>query len=116
VLGVERREALDLALWTLLERLTPTERAAYLLREAFDYPHRRIAEAPGLSEANVRQLVTRARGRISGEPRWAVAAAEHERLLDAFAAAAQSGDLARLEHLLAADGSVEEGSRVRIAA
>jgi DNA-directed RNA polymerase specialized sigma24 family protein len=116
VLGAERRQALDLALWTLLERLTPTERAAYLLREAFDYPHRRIAEAPGLSEANVRQLVTRARGRISGEPRWAVAAAEHERLLDAFAAAAQSGDLARLEHLLAADGSVEEGSRVRIAA
>lgn len=116
VLGAERREALELALWTLLERLTPTERGAYLLREAFDYPHRRIAEALGLGEANVRQLVTRARGRISGEPRRAVDAAEHERLVDAFTAAAQSGDLARLEHLLAADASDEEGSRVRLAA
>jgi RNA polymerase sigma-70 factor (ECF subfamily) len=116
VFGAERRETLERALWTALEKLSPTERAAYVLREAFDYPHRRIAEAVGLSEANVRQLVTRARRHISSEPRWTVDAAEHERLVDAFVAAAQRGDLARLERLLAADVAAEEGSRVPIAA
>lgn len=115
-LGAEQREALELALSTVLERLSPTERAVYVLREAFEYPHRRIAEAVGLSEANARQLVTRARRRVLGEPRWTVDAAEHERLVEAFVAAAQSGDLARLEHLLAGHDGVEEGSRVRIAA
>jgi RNA polymerase sigma-70 factor (ECF subfamily) len=115
-LGAEQRGALELALWTVLETLSPAERAAYVLREAFDYPHRRIAEVVGLSEANVRQLVTRARRRIPGERRRPVDAVQHERLVDAFAAAAQSGDLARLEHLLAADASVEEGSRLRVAA
>jgi RNA polymerase sigma-70 factor (ECF subfamily) len=109
--GAERREALELALWTVLGRLSASERAVYLLREAFDYPHRRIAQVVGLSEANVRQLATRARARISGDPRWTVDAAEHERLVDAFIAAAQSGDLARLEHLLR-----EEDSDARIAA
>jgi RNA polymerase sigma factor (sigma-70 family) len=115
-LDAEQREALELALWTVLERLSPTERAVYVLREAFDYPHRRVAEVVGLSEANARQLVTRARRRISGEPRWTVDATEHERLVDAFVAAARTGDLARLEQRLAADIAVEEGLRVRIAA
>jgi RNA polymerase sigma-70 factor (ECF subfamily) len=110
-LGAEQRAALELALWTVLERLSGAERAVYVLREAFEYPHRRIAHVVGLSEANVRQLVTRARARISGEPRWTVDAAEHERLVDAFVAAAQSGDLVRLEHLLQ-----EEDSDARIAA
>ena len=94
----EQRDALELALSTILERLSPTERAVYVLREAFDYPHRRIAMVMGLSEANARQLVTRARRQIAGEPRWTVDAAEHARLVDAFAAAAQRGDLGRLEH------------------
>ena len=66
VLGAEQREALERALRTVLETLSPTERAVYVLREAFDYPHRRIAEALGLSEANARQLVTRARRHIVG--------------------------------------------------
>ena len=74
----------------MLEPLSPTERAVYVLREAFDYPHRRIAEVLGLSEANARQLVTRARRHIAGEPRWTVDAGEHERLVDAFVAAAQT--------------------------
>jgi RNA polymerase sigma-70 factor (ECF subfamily) len=112
LLDAERREAIGLALWTVLEKLSPAERAAYVLREAFDYPHRRIAKVVGTSEANARQLVARARGRMGGEPRWAVDGAEHERLVEAFVAAAQSGDLARLEHLLAA----EEDPHVRIAA
>ena len=98
----EQREALARALRTVLETLSPTERAVYVLREGFDYPHRRIAEALGLSEANARQLVTRARRHIAGEPRWTVHTGEHERLVDAFVAAAQTGDLAGLEEQLVA--------------
>jgi RNA polymerase sigma-70 factor, ECF subfamily len=111
VVDAERGEALERALWTVLERLSRTERAVYVLREAFDYPHRRIAEAVGLSDANARQLVRRARRRIAGEPRWTVDAGEHERLVDAFVAAARTGDLARLERAL-----TEEGADARLAA
>jgi RNA polymerase sigma-70 factor, ECF subfamily len=110
VRAAERAEVLGLALWTILERLSPTETAVYVLREAFDYPHRRIAGVVGLSEANVRQLVTRARRRIASESRWTVIPAEHARLVDAFIAAAETGDLGRLENLLA------EVSDVRVAA
>ena len=101
--GAEQREAVALALRAVLETLSPTERAVYVLREGFEYPQRRIAQALGLSEANARQLVTRARRHIAGPPRWAVDAGEHERLVDAFVAAARTGDLARLEHALAHD-------------
>jgi RNA polymerase sigma-70 factor (ECF subfamily) len=111
----EQREALALALLTLLEKLFATERAAYLLREAFDYPHRRIAEVLGVSEANARQLVTRARDRLRGERRRHVSEAEHRHLLDTFVAAAQTGNLASLERVLVA-AIVEEGSRERLAA
>jgi RNA polymerase sigma-70 factor (ECF subfamily) len=111
----EQAEALELALRALLEKLSATERAAYVLREAFDYPHRRIAEALGLSEANARQLVSRARGRLRGERRRHVGAAEHRRLLDSFVAAAQTGDLGSLEGLLVAD-IAEERSPERLAA
>ena len=111
----ERGEALALALLALLEKLSATERAAFVLREAFDYPHRRIAEVLGLSEANARQLVTRARGRLHGERRRRVGAAEHRCLLDTFVAAAQTGDVASLERLLAAEVA-EDGSREPLAA
>jgi RNA polymerase sigma-70 factor, ECF subfamily len=99
----ERRAALAHAVRLLLERLSPTERAAYVLREAFDYPYRDIARVLTLSEANARQIVTRARRRLVGEPVRPVGADEHGRLLDAIVAAAQTGDLARLERLLARD-------------
>jgi RNA polymerase sigma-70 factor (ECF subfamily) len=102
---VERREALELALRTLLEKLSPTERAAYLLREAFDYRYREIATVLELSEANARQRVTRARHRLSGEPRRPVGAAEQERLVDVFVAAAQARNFATLERLLSADAT-----------
>jgi RNA polymerase sigma-70 factor (ECF subfamily) len=104
-LGAEQSEALERALRPVLERLSPTERAAYILREAFEYPHRRIAQVLGLSEANVRQIITRARRRIPGDGRRQVAAGEFERLLDAFLAAAGTGDLAGLERLLAGGSS-----------
>jgi RNA polymerase sigma-70 factor (ECF subfamily) len=111
----EQGEALELALLALLEKLSATERTAYVLREAFDYPHRRIAEVLGLSEVNARQLVTRARGRLRGERRRHVSEAEHRHLLDTFVAAAQTGNLASLERVLVAE-IVEEGSRERLAA
>jgi RNA polymerase sigma-70 factor, ECF subfamily len=100
---VEQADALERALRALLEKLSATERAAYILREAFDYPHRRIAEVLGLSEANARQLVTRARVRLRGERRRRVGAPEHRRLLDAFVAAAQTGAVAALERLLTSE-------------
>jgi RNA polymerase sigma-70 factor, ECF subfamily len=99
--GAEQREALARALTTVLERLSPVERAVYVLREAFEYPHRRIAAVLRLSEANARQLVTRARRRIAGDARWTVDDVELARLVDAFIGAARTGDLAGLEHLLA---------------
>jgi RNA polymerase sigma-70 factor, ECF subfamily len=111
----ERGEALELALRALLEKLSATERAAYVLREAFDYPHRTIAEVLGLSEANARQLVTRARMRLCSDRRRSVGTAEQRNLLDTFVAAAQTGDLASLERLLVTD-IIEEDHRERIAA
>jgi RNA polymerase sigma-70 factor (ECF subfamily) len=101
-LGAERREALEVAVRMLMETLSPGERAAYLLREAFEYPYRRIADVLATSEANARQLVARARLRLAGESRRRVSAVERRRFLDAFVDAAQTGDLATLERLLAA--------------
>jgi RNA polymerase sigma-70 factor (ECF subfamily) len=102
-LGAERGEALELAVLLLLEKLTPTERAAYVLREAFDYSHREVAEILQTSEANARQLVTRARKHIADERRATVSPDEQRRLLTAFVAAAQKGHLAALENLFASD-------------
>jgi RNA polymerase sigma-70 factor (ECF subfamily) len=64
--GAELSEALESAAQILLEKLSPTERAAYVLREAFDYPYRKIAHVLRLKEANTRQLVTRARQHLAG--------------------------------------------------
>jgi RNA polymerase sigma-70 factor (ECF subfamily) len=102
-LGAERGQALELAVLVLLEKLSPVERAAYVLREAFDYPYRQIAEILRQSEENARQLVSRARKHIAEGRRAPVAPAEQRRLLDAFLAAAQKGDLAALEGMLTAD-------------
>jgi RNA polymerase sigma-70 factor, ECF subfamily len=102
-LGAERAEALSLAVLLLLERLTPAERAAYVLHEAFDYPYRRVAEVLETSEANARQLGSRAKRHIDRERGAVVSPGERERLLQAFLAAAQNGDLAALERTLAAD-------------
>jgi len=113
-LGAERREALQLAVRMLLETLSPTERAAYVLREAFDYPYRQIAGVLATSEANARQLATRARLRLASGPRRQVSAAEQQRFIDAFVDAAQTGDLTTLEQLLAAQ--VVTSSPVAIAA
>ena len=102
-LRAERGEALEFAVLLLLEKLSPTERAAYVLREAFDYSYRGIADVLKLTEANIRQLISRARKHISERRRANVSAGEQRRLLVAFIDAAQKGDTAALEKLLAAD-------------
>ena len=99
----ERDEGLQFATLLLLEKLSPTERAAYLLREAFDYPYRKIAHILRMKEANVRQLVTRARDRVSGQPRASASSGEQRRFLNVMLAACRTGDLTRLERLLVAD-------------
>src|SRR5215813_1167503 len=101
--GAERGEALKLAVLMLLEKLTPTERAAYVLREAFDYPYRQIADILQMEEANVRQLVSRARKHIEDGRRTSVSSNEQRRFLEAFIAAAQKGEMAALEGLFAED-------------
>ena len=115
-LGAERGETLKLAVLVLLEKLSPSERAAYVLREAFDYPYRQIACILQMEEANTRQLVSRARKHIADGRRAPVSAGEQRRLLEAFIDAAQKGDMAGLEDLFAEDVlSYPEGGRWRAA-
>jgi len=114
MLDAQRTEALELAADMLLEKLSPAERAVYVLREAFDYPYREVAAALPLSEANARQLGARARRRLAGEHRRPVDARGRQRFLDAFRVATTTGELAQLEHLLMTD--MTEGSRVPLAA
>ena len=102
-LGAERTEALEIGLLLLLERLTPNERAVYVLREAFAYDYGDIAEVLETSESNARQLARRARAHLGEDRSKQVTDAERERLLRAFLAAAQSGDLEQLEDVLAED-------------
>ncbi|WP_431278692.1 RNA polymerase sigma-70 factor [Leifsonia poae] len=121
-LGAERGEALGFAVLLLLEKLPPTERAAYVLREAFDYPYPQIAEIIQSSEANARQLVSRARKHLATEHHVEPVDPEKQRLLlDAFVAAAKTGDLAQLESLFAADvvsysdgGGIVRASRIPV--
>ncbi|GGT33299.1 RNA polymerase sigma-70 factor [Streptomyces chromofuscus] len=113
-LGAERAEALELAVLLLLEKLNPVERAAYVLREAFDYPYRQIADILETSESNTRQLVSRARKHLAAGRVEQVSSTEHRRLLEVFLAAARTGDLKALEDLLTADVvSYSDGGGVR---
>ncbi|GGJ70782.1 hypothetical protein GCM10010121_096780 [Streptomyces brasiliensis] len=102
-LEAQRAEALELALLLVLERLKPTERAAYVLREAFDYSYPEIAEILRLSHVNTRKIVSRARRQLAQEQRESVDAAEYRRLLTAFVSAMQTGNVATLEALLTPD-------------
>ncbi|OUC96788.1 RNA polymerase subunit sigma-24 [Streptosporangium minutum] len=99
----EQRDSISMAFLVLLERLTPAERAVFVLREAFSYGYREIAGVLDLSEANCRQLHLRARRRVGERPRFD-APGEHRRaIVNRFLAAASGGDLAGLEQVLAAD-------------
>src|SRR4051794_13653276 len=113
----ELADSLSLALLVLLERLTPVERAAYLLREVFGYAYARIAEIIEHSEVNSRQLVTRARKRLEASgPRFDPDEAARDALLERFLGAAEEGDLEALEALLAKDAVLYADSGGKAAA
>lgn len=97
-------ESLSLAFLVLLERLSPLERGAFLLREVFDHDYVDVARILGLSEAACRQLVARARSHIDdGRPRFGASEQEQRRLLGAFLSACASGDAAALGRMLASN-------------
>jgi len=100
-------DSISMAFLVLLERLTPLERAAYLLHEVFEYSHAEIAAILERQEAACRQLFHRAQARVrEGRPRFAASRAEHEGLLRAFTEALMKGDLRGLEHTLARDATL----------
>ena len=100
----EVADSLSLAFLVLLESLSPEQRAAFLLREVFDYPYDQIAAIVGKSDDNVRQLVARARRHVAERrPRFEASRERRDALAERFFAAAEHGDLAALEELLARD-------------
>ena len=97
-------QSVSIAMLLLLERLTPEERAVFLLHEVFDYKHAEIAATLGLGEANCRQLLRRAQQHVRLErPRFSSSSREHTDLLERFYQAADSGDIDRLLALLSND-------------
>ncbi|WP_433532865.1 RNA polymerase sigma factor SigJ [Micromonospora sp. CA-263727] len=101
---VEQRESVSYAVLTLMERLAPRERAVYVLRAAFDYPHREIAEILDLTEATSQQIFHRAKKHIAeGKTRIEVDGAAARRIVEEFLTAATSGQTAPLVRLLTAD-------------
>ena len=99
---VEDEEAISLAFLVLLERLTPDERAVLVLRDSFDYPFAEIGEVLGKSEANCRQILSRARRRIGEErPRFDADPEQRHTLAARFLAAAREGDIEGLLAVLA---------------
>jgi RNA polymerase sigma-70 factor (TIGR02957 family) len=100
----EMADSLSMAFLVLLESLSPEQRAAFLLREVFDYPYDQIAAIVGKSEDNARQLAARARRHVEERrPRFESDRERREELAEGFFAAAADGDLEALERLLAAD-------------
>jgi RNA polymerase sigma-70 factor, ECF subfamily len=101
---VERDETLSIAFLALLERLTPVERAVYVLHELFGYGHDEIAGIVEKSVANCRQILTRSRRHVdAGRPRFEPSRERREALLTRFMAAIRLGDVDGLVGLLAAD-------------
>ena len=112
---VEIAESLSLALLVVLERLSPEQRAVFLLREVFDYPYERIAEVLGKSHEAVRQLGSRARRRVDeGTPRFETSREQRDRLAVRFFDAVEDGNLEELEALLAEDATLRgDGGGIR---
>ncbi len=108
---VEQRESVSYAVLTLLERLTPNERAVYVLRAAFDYPHREIAAILDISEATSQQIFHRARQHVAeGRARTEIDEAAARRIVEEFLAAATSGRTEPLVRLLTGDAvSIGDG-------
>ncbi|MCW3063981.1 MAG: polymerase sigma-70 factor [Solirubrobacterales bacterium] len=114
----EMTDSLSVAFLAVLERLSPVERAVFLLREVFDYGFDEIAAIVEKSEDNCRQLLVRARRHVDAErPRFPVSAAKREELTERFLAACQAGDLEALTAMLAADAAAftDGGGKARAA-
>ena len=101
---VEFAESVSIAMLTVLETLTPTERAVFVLREVFDVPYDEIAEAVGKGTATVRQVAHRAREHVAARrPRVQVDRTEQEQVLERFMTAVTTGDVQGLMDVLAPD-------------
>jgi RNA polymerase sigma-70 factor (TIGR02957 family) len=100
----ETADSLSLAFLVLLESLSPQQRAAFLLREVFEYPYGEVAELIGTDVDSARHLVARARHHVrERRPRYHASRRQREELTQRFFAAAEQGDLPALEELLAQD-------------
>ncbi|MGW1813186.1 RNA polymerase sigma factor SigJ [Streptomyces sp. NPDC002125] len=100
----EQRESVSYAVLTLMERLSPNERVVYVLREAFDYPHRQIAEILDITDASSQQILHRAKKHVTeGKARTEIDEAAARRIVEEFLAAATSGRTEPLVRLLTAD-------------
>jgi RNA polymerase sigma-70 factor (ECF subfamily) len=100
----ETADSLSLAFLVLLENLSPHQRAAFLLREVFDYPYQEVAEIIGTNVDTTRHLVARARSHLrERRPRYHATQRQRQDLAQRFLAAAEHGDLPALEALLAHD-------------
>lgn len=116
---VELAENVSIAMLTVLETLTPTERAVFVLREVFDVPYDEIAEAVDKTSAAVRQIAHRAKGHVAARrPRVHVDPTEQEQVIERFLAAFNTGDLQGLMDVLAPDvvAVADGGGQVRGAA
>jgi RNA polymerase sigma-70 factor (TIGR02957 family) len=119
---VELAEGVSIAMLTVLETLTPTERAVFVLREVFDVPYAEIATAVEKSEAAVRQVAHRAREHVAARrPRMQVDRTEQQQVVDRFVAAVTAGDVQGLMDVLAPDvvlladgGGIAQAVRVPI--
>lgn len=119
---VELAESVSIAMLTVLETLTPTERAVFVLREVFDVPYEEIAEAVGKTAAAVRQVAHRAREHVAARrPRVDVARTEQEQVVERFMKAIATGDVQSLMDVMAPDvvviadgGGIVSASRVPI--
>lgn len=115
-------ESVSIAMLTVLETLTPAERAVFVLREVFDVPYDEIAVAVDKSPATVRQVAHRAREHVRARrPRTRVDRAEQDEVLQRFAAAVTAGDVQRLMDVLAPDvvliadgGGVAQAAKVPV--
>ena len=111
-------ESLSMAFLVLLESLTPTERAVFLLREVFDYDYPEISRLLGKSESNCRQIARRARESVAARrPRFEHSPEQQERLMQQFVRACSTGDMPALLELLAEDVTLwsDGGGKVRAA-
>jgi RNA polymerase sigma-70 factor, ECF subfamily len=100
----ETADSLSMGFLVLLESLIPVERAVFLLREVFEYPHEEIASIVGKSAENCRQIAARARRQVhAARPRFEASKAQREELARRFVRAVAEGDLEGLIGMLAAD-------------